>query len=195
MWCFLLSHIIFCLNWQKSGWGWRDLASFSSSLGWCFSLTKPFSPSETLVDQLSRRNISPLRCDSNHTCSSPCADPVCHGSVLCHRPGANLQILLPEAQIQSHQLLSGRGACGSDRLADRRSRSRDLWLLSLVQVILNMLTFDLALWRITYRFVIHSYCDTSFTFSSTEGSSPWRWASSDGSLCWGLCSAYLGSVQ
>lgn len=63
-----------------------------------------------------------------------CADSFCHRSVLCHRPGANVQILLPEAQSKSHQLLPGRCACGSDWLANHRRRSGDLRFLPLIQV-------------------------------------------------------------
>lgn len=66
-----------------------------------------------------------------------CADPVCGRPVLRHRPGANVQILLPETQSESHQLLPGRSVGGSDRLADHWSRSGDLRFLPLIQVSSN----------------------------------------------------------
>lgn len=63
-----------------------------------------------------------------------CADSVCLRPFLRHRPWANIQILLPETQSESHHLLPGRSVCGSDRLADYWSCSGDLWVLPLIQV-------------------------------------------------------------
>lgn len=83
-----------------------------------------------------------------------CADSVCLRLVFCHRPGADVQILFPEAQSESHQLLSGRSVCGSDRLADHRSGSGDLWVLPFIQVSLNTVSFALLKENLTLLFIV-----------------------------------------
>ena len=84
---------------------------------------------------------SPLHCHRNVRlvilCVSCPTDSVCVRSVVCHRPGAHVQIFLPETQSESHQFLPGGGVCGSDRLADHWSCSGDLRFLSPIQVSLD----------------------------------------------------------
>lgn len=120
------------------------------------------------------------------------ADPVCHWPLICHWPRAHLQILFPEAQIQSHKLLSGRCVCGPSWLANCWCCSGDLRLLSVIQVMRkHFISFQR---KYTWN-VIQDYYDTSCTFCLAEGSSQWRWASFDGCLSLALCSAYLESAQ
>lgn len=81
-------------------------------------------------------------------------DPVCLRSVLCHRPGAYLQILLPETQSKSHQFLPGGSVCGSDWLADHWGCSGGLWFLPLIQVSSNRRKMS-SLW-------FHSWINVKF---------------------------------
>lgn len=99
-----------------------------------------------------------------------CADLVCHWPLICHRPRAHLQILFPEAQIQSHKLLSGRCVCGPGWLANCWCRSGDLRLLSLIQVIVNVEPFHLFPKKI-HRIIMapHALCVSQRVLPSGGG--------------------------
>lgn len=179
----------FCLL-QKLGWGWRGSVCFSSSLGWCCFLIKLSSPLEMWVDKWSF-NITAWQSIislSSDRVSSSGSDPVCGRPLLRHRPGADVQVLLPETQSESHQLLPGGGAGGPDRLADYWSRSGDLRFLPFIQVSSNAKKSVSSLSRIRIIFIFIS-------LFVTEDSSRWRWASSDEYPCSDLCSVYQGSVE
>lgn len=61
-------------------------------------------------------------------------DPVCGGPGVRHRPGEDVQILLPEAQDEGHQLLPRGRVRSADRMAYHRRGARVLRLFPSVQV-------------------------------------------------------------
>lgn len=131
----LRSTIHLSLNLQKLGWDWLDLGCFSSSLEWCCFLTKPFLPLEMWVDQNFLQISDTWHTRNNILLFDFCIDSFRLGPFLRHRAGADVQVLLPVAQSESHQLLSGRSVGGSDGLAHHWSHYGDLWVLPLIQVI------------------------------------------------------------
>lgn len=62
------------------------------------------------------------------------SDPVCGRPRVRHRPGEDVQVLLPETQNEGHQLLPGRRVRGADRMAHRRSGAGILRFFPFVQV-------------------------------------------------------------
>lgn len=90
MWSTVYWTVLFILfpNRQKLGWGLQDLGCFSSSLGWCSSLTRPCSPSATWVCHSSRWNHL-QSCHLIHTCDSlcrSCLSRACHLSLAWSAP-------------------------------------------------------------------------------------------------------------
>lgn len=65
------------------------------------------------------------------------SDLFCCRPGVCNRAGEDVQVLLSEAQNESHRLLPRRRDCSADRMAHPRRDPRVLWLLSFIQVFLQ----------------------------------------------------------